>query len=103
MRYVRIALMSAAAACLLPFATPALAELGHSPGCDRCGGAYYEPYTYNTPYGYYGVERVPAVGQPMSIPPMATALVSPAPAPVSNCHATLYGARHQFYLTMCRL
>ena len=33
MRYVRIALLSAAAACLAPFSTPAIAGLGHPTGC----------------------------------------------------------------------
>ena len=36
MRYTRIALLSAAATCLLPFATPAIAELGHPSGCANC-------------------------------------------------------------------
>ena len=95
MRYVRIALMATAAACLLPIATPALAELGHPAGCARCGPVRH------TAAGFYGYEGVPAVGQQMSIPPAATALVPPGPAPVSSCHATLYGARHQLNMTMC--
>jgi hypothetical protein len=37
MRYARIALLSAAATCLLPFATPALAEMGRPSGCAQCG------------------------------------------------------------------
>ena len=37
MKYVRIALLSAAAIYLLPFATPAYAELGTLPGCAQCG------------------------------------------------------------------
>jgi hypothetical protein len=36
MRCVRMALLSAAATCLLPFATPAIAELGHPSGCVGC-------------------------------------------------------------------
>jgi hypothetical protein len=36
MRYVRMALLSAAATCLVPFATPAIAELGHPSGCVGC-------------------------------------------------------------------
>ena len=100
MRNLRIALIAAAAACLLPIATPALAELGHPSACTRCGGAYHTPYAY-TPYGYYGLEGVPAVRRQMSIPPMPTALVPPAVAPVSNCRAALYGARHELNLTMC--
>jgi hypothetical protein len=36
MGYTRIALLSAAATCLLPFATPAIAELGHPSGCLSC-------------------------------------------------------------------
>jgi hypothetical protein len=93
MRYLRIAL-TAAAACLLPVATPALAELGHADGCARCGGVHY------TRYGSYGFEGVPAVGHEIGIPLTATAL---APAPVSSCDASLYGARHELVVTMCRL
>jgi hypothetical protein len=36
MTYTRKALLSAAATCLPPFATPAIAELGHPPGCLSC-------------------------------------------------------------------
>jgi hypothetical protein len=36
MTYRRKALLSAAATCLLPFATPAIAELQHPPGCLSC-------------------------------------------------------------------
>jgi hypothetical protein len=36
MRYVRLTLLSAAATCVLPFATPAIAELGHPSGCANC-------------------------------------------------------------------
>jgi hypothetical protein len=36
MRYTRIALLSVAATWLLPFATPAIAELGHPSGCLSC-------------------------------------------------------------------
>lgn len=96
MRNVRLALV-AAAACFLPFATPALAELGHPAGCDRCGGAYY------TPRGYYPSEGIPAAELGLGIPPAATALVPSAPAPSSGCFATHYGADHQIYLTNCGL
>ena len=36
MWYTRIALLSSAATCFLPFATPAIAELGHPSGCSSC-------------------------------------------------------------------
>jgi hypothetical protein len=36
MRYTRKAQLSAAATCLLPFATPAIAELQHPSGCLSC-------------------------------------------------------------------
>ncbi len=36
MRYVRMALLSAATTCPLPFGTPAIAELGHPSGCVGC-------------------------------------------------------------------
>jgi hypothetical protein len=36
MTHARKALLSAAATCLLPLATPAIAELQHPPGCLSC-------------------------------------------------------------------
>jgi len=66
MKYVRIALLSAAAIYLLPFATHAYAELGHSSGCAQCG-----PGEITAPTG-----RVPVIGPELEIgiPPGAMAL-----------------------------
>ena len=54
MRYVHITLLAAAAACVLPFATPALAQaasvnVGVSPGCGRCGVSYNTEATLGGP------------------------------------------------------
>jgi hypothetical protein len=66
MRYTRIALLSAAAIGLLPFASPSFAE-GRSVECARCGGAYYTALTK---------EAAPVMGPHlrMVIPPTALAL-----------------------------
>lgn len=53
MRYTRIALLSAAT-CLLPFATPAIAELGHPSGCLSCA-----PVEVSGPTQSYDYERAP--------------------------------------------
>ena len=45
MRYVRLTLLSAAATCVLPFATPAMAELGHPSGCANCPPIEISPPT----------------------------------------------------------
>jgi len=64
MKYVRIALLSAAAIYLLPFATPAYAELGHPSGCAQCG-----PVAITSPTG-----RAPVIGPELRIgvPPEVT-------------------------------
>ena len=71
MRYVRIALLSAAAACLLPFATPAVAELGHPTGCVSC-----PPVEVPGPTEDSFHEGARAIGPAlnMAFPPGATAL-----------------------------
>jgi hypothetical protein len=57
MRYTRIALLSVAATCLLPFATPAIAELGHPSGCVSCA-----PVEVTGPTLGYDHERAPVTG-----------------------------------------
>ena len=56
MKNTRIAVLSAAAACLLPFATPAIAELGHPSGCASC-----EPVEVTAPTGGYYQEGAPLI------------------------------------------
>ena len=87
MTYARIALLSAAATCLLPFATPAiaqvsLAELGHPSGCLQCA-----PVTINS-WGSYSYRGVPLIGPELElgVPPGAAAL-APEPGVVSPPHA----------------
>ena len=66
MRYVRVALLSAAATWLLPF-TPAVAELGHPSGCASCGPI---EITAPTQGSYQGAPAIGNIGFPFG----ATAL-----------------------------
>ena len=89
MKYVRLALLSAAAIYLLPFATPAYAELGHPSGCAQCG-----PVAIAAPTG-----RVPVIGpEPeIGIPPVATALAPEtglAPPLANRCHVEVWDATY---------
>jgi len=89
MKYVRIAFLSAAAIYLLPFATPAYAELGHPSGCAQCG-----PVAIAAPTG-----RVPVIGpEPeIGIPPGATALAPEtglAPPLANRCHVEVWDATY---------
>jgi hypothetical protein len=70
MSYVRMAILSAAAICLLPFATPAIAELGHPSGCVGC-----PPVEVSGPTQGPEQEGAPAIGPMlnMGFPPGATA------------------------------
>jgi hypothetical protein len=70
MRYTRIALLSAAATCLLAFATPSIAALGRPSGCLSC-----EPVEVPGPTPDYDQQGAPVTGSApsMSGPPAATA------------------------------
>ena len=57
MTYTRKALLSAAATCLPPFATPAIAELGHPSGCLSCA-----PVEVPGPTPGYDQEGAPVTG-----------------------------------------
>ena len=71
MKYIRMALLSAAAICLAPLATPAIAELAHPSGCASCA-----PVEVGGPTQGYDHERGSVLGPLLSIgvPPRATAL-----------------------------
>ena len=89
MKYVRIALLSAAAIYLLPFATPAYAELGHPSGCAQCG-----PVVITSPTG-----RAPVIGPELGIgvPLGATALApeTGVARPLANqCHVKVWSATY---------
>ena len=89
MKYAPIALLSAAAIYLLPFATPAYAELGHPSGCAQCG-----PVAIAAPTG-----RVPVIGPELEIgiPPGATALAPETglARPLANrCHVGVWDATY---------
>jgi hypothetical protein len=95
MKYVRIALLSAAA-IYLPFATPAYAELGHPSGCAQCGAV-----AITAPTG-----RVPVIGPELEIgiPPGATALAPEtgfvAPTLSNRCHVDVESASGR-YTAVC--
>jgi hypothetical protein len=78
MRYTRIALLSAAATCLLAFATPSIAELGHPSGCLSC-----EPVEVPGPPQGYEQQGAPVMGPLLGIggPSAAT-----APKPETGRH-----------------
>jgi hypothetical protein len=94
-RYARIALLSAAATCLVPFATPAIAELGHPSGCASC-----EPVEVAGPTQGYVYEAGSVIGPLLSIgvPPGATALAPDTRRrrhPLANgCHMTVRDATY---------
>jgi hypothetical protein len=96
MKYVRIALLSAAAIYLLPFATHAYAELGHPSGCAQCG-----PVEITAPTG-----RVPVIGPELEIgiPPGARALAPEtgfvAPTLSNRCHVDVESASGR-YTAVC--
>ena len=95
MKYVRIALLSAAA-IYLPFATRAYAELGHPSGCAQCGAV-----AITAPTG-----RVPVIGPELEIgiPPGATALAPEtrfiAPTLSNRCHVDVESASGR-YTAVC--
>jgi hypothetical protein len=94
MKYVRIALLSAAAIYLLPFATPAYAELGCPSGCAQCG-----PVAITAPTG-----RVLGPELEIGIPPGATALAPEtgfvAPTLSNRCHVDVESASGR-YTAVC--
>jgi hypothetical protein len=73
MRSIRIALLSAAA-CLLPFATPAIAGLGHPTGCANC-----PPIEIPSPTEGSFDQGAPAIGPALNLPfPLGATALTPA-------------------------
>ena len=100
MRYVCTALLSVAT-CLLPFSTPAIAELGHPSGCVGC-----PPVEIAAPTEGSFPEGAPAIGpvRNTGFPSGATAL---APTPgiegrplAKRCRAMVWDPRQ--YHVVCR-
>ena len=95
MRYIRIAFLSVAAACSGPFATPAIAELGHPSGCASC-----EPVEVTGPTQGYDQEGGSVIGRLLSIgiPPGTTALAPDTGRhrrPLANgCHVKVWDATY---------
>jgi hypothetical protein len=105
MRYARIALLSAAATCLLPFATPAIAEMGHPTGCAQCA-----PVDLAGPTQGYGYEGVPVIGPAlrMGFPFGATALAPETgragPPRENECHVKVWNQTGSYpprYTVVC--
>ena len=90
-RHVRITLISAAASCLLPFATPAIAELGHPTGCLSC-----PPVEVPGPDQGAYPEGAPATGPALNtaFPPQTTPLESPGNA-AGRAHAKRRHRQHR--------
>ena len=90
MKFVRTALLSAAAIYLLPFATPAYADFEHPSGCAQCG-----PVAITAPTG-----RVPVIGPELEIgiPPGARALAPEtgfvAPTLSNRCNVEVWSATY---------
>ena len=95
MRYIRTALLSAAATCLGLLVTPAIAELGHPSGCASC-----EPVEVTGPTQGYDHEGGSVIGPFLSIgtPPGATALAPDTGShrrPLANgCHVKVWDATY---------
>jgi hypothetical protein len=104
MRNTSIALLAAAATCLLPFATPAIAELGHPSGCASCA-----PVEVSGPSQNYDHEAAPVIGPFLrtGVPPGATALAPETGRrrhPLANgCHVKVWDATYpREYHVVCR-
>jgi len=104
MRNTSIALLSAAATCLLPFATPAIAELGHPSGCVSCA-----PVEVPGPTDGNYQQGVPLIGPLLGIgvPARTTALAPErgvAGHPLAKrCHAEVWSASYpREYHVVCR-
>ena len=81
MTFAHVALLSAAATCALPFATPASAELRHVAACARCGSVKAKTPTQ----GYYNEgARVIRPERGIGIPPSATSLAPETAVPDPN-------------------
>ena len=100
MRYVRIALLSAAT-CLLPFSAPAIAELGHPSGCVGC-----PPVEIATPTERSFQEGAPAARPALNAGfPSGTTALAPTSGieghPLAKrCHAMVWDPRQ--YHVACR-
>jgi len=103
MRNARIALLSAAT-FLVPFATPAIAELRHPPGCAQCA-----PVNGTAPTQGYEYEGVPVIGPVlrMGFPPAATALAPETgvagPLRAQGCHLEVWGQTGSYPLRYTRV
>jgi len=101
MRNISIALLAAVTTCLLPFATPSIAELSHPSGCASC-----EPVEVTAPTVGYDHEGAPLIRPLLSIgaPAGATALAPETDSPlVKGCHVEVWSATYpRAYHVVCR-
>ena len=100
MKYVRITLLSAAATCLLPFATPAYAELGHPSGCVQCGPVEITAPTRGVPVTGPELE----IGIPLGARALAPEKGVAARSLANRCHVQTWeipGSYRTRYITTC--
>jgi hypothetical protein len=91
MRYVRIALLSAAATGLLPFASAAIAELGAPSGCARCGPTDVAPPTQqNVPAN--GLEQ--GIGAALGATALVPETVLTIPRLPNGCRVEVWDATY---------
>ena len=100
MKYMRIALLSAAAIYLLPFATPAYAELGHPSGCAQCGPVEITAPTRGVPVTGPELE----IGIPLGASALAPETGVAARSLANRCHVQTWeipGSYRTRYITTC--
>jgi hypothetical protein len=95
MRYMCAALRSAAATCLLPFATPAIAELGHPSGCLSCAPVEVPGPTPD--YNYQGApvsEPLLAIGGPPAARALKPEIGRHRHSRANRCHVKNWNATY---------
>jgi hypothetical protein len=100
MRYIGIAVLSAAATCLVPFAPSAIAELGHPSGCLSCA-----PVEVPGPSPDYAPATgpLPGIGAPRAATALAPETGRHRRRLANGCHVKAWDANYpREYHVMCR-